>query len=368
MPTPAPAMPPLPQDVEQFLTWMTDQKGFSPATISAYRTDLLQFEEWLHREQHSLARPGELEKYHFQDYSAHLFHEGQARSSIGRKLSALRSLFRYLMKMKKIDKNPAKLVRNPKRELRHPTALNVDQMFTLLDEASVESGGAAGLDGSRQAEQAVTDREHAGHTRDLALAELLYGSGLRISEALDLDVDDVDPASGFIRRCSSGSGCARSSPRPPKKPFSWATEASGSTGGRRRGFSTRSAKAPDCRNICRRTPCVTPSPRTCWRTARICAPCRNCSAMPAFPPPSATRTSPLIILCASTTRRIPAQAFGGKAGRKGRMSDAGEGSLLQKGPLPRISPSQDFRPYRIPVASFPGLFINTNILLSINKK
>ena len=73
MPTPAPAMPPLPQDVEQFLTWMNDQKGFSPATISAYRTDLLQFEEWLHREQHSLARPGELEKYHFQDYSAHLF-------------------------------------------------------------------------------------------------------------------------------------------------------------------------------------------------------------------------------------------------------------------------------------------------------
>ena len=205
MPTPAPAMPPLPQDVEQFLTWMTDQKGFSPATISAYRTDLLQFEEWLHREQHSLARPGELEKYHFQDYSAHLFHEGQARSSIGRKLSALRSLFRYLMKMKKIDKNPAKLVRNPKRELRHPTALNVDQMFTLLDEASVESGGAAGLEGSRQAEQAVTDREHAGHTRDLALAELLYGSGLRISEALDLDVDDVDPASGFIRVIGKGS-------------------------------------------------------------------------------------------------------------------------------------------------------------------
>ena len=181
------------------------QKGFSPATISAYRTDLLQFEGWLHREQHSLARPGELEKYHFQDYSAHLFHEGQARSSIGRKLSALRSLFRYLMKMKKIDKNPAKLVRNPKRELRHPTALNVDQMFTLLDEASVESGGAAGLDGSRQAEQAVTDREHAGHTRDLALAELLYGSGLRISEALDLDVDDVDPASGFIRVIGKGS-------------------------------------------------------------------------------------------------------------------------------------------------------------------
>ena len=57
MPTAAPATLPLPQDVEQFLTWMTDQKGFSPATITAYRTDLLQFEEWLHRDQRTLARP-----------------------------------------------------------------------------------------------------------------------------------------------------------------------------------------------------------------------------------------------------------------------------------------------------------------------
>ena len=84
MPTPAPAMPPLPHDVEPSLTWMTDPKGFSPATISAYRTDLLQFEEWLHREQHSLARPGELEKYHFQDYSAHLFYVFLSLSSFGR--------------------------------------------------------------------------------------------------------------------------------------------------------------------------------------------------------------------------------------------------------------------------------------------
>ncbi len=203
MPAPLPVVP-LPPDVEKFLSWMSLQKGFSPATVTAYRTDLMQFEDWLHREQETLARPNELEKYHFQDYSAYLFHEGQARSSIGRKLSALRSLFRYLMKMKKIDNNPAKLVRNPKRELRHPGALNVDQMFTLLDEASVESGGAAGLDGSKQAEQAATDREHAERTRNLALAELLYGSGLRISEALDLDVDDVDPASSVLRVMGKG--------------------------------------------------------------------------------------------------------------------------------------------------------------------
>ncbi len=196
---------PLPPDVEQFLIWMSDQKGFSPATISAYHTDLLQFEAWLRREQHTLARPGELEKYHFQDYSAHLFHEGQAKSSIGRKLSTLRSLYRYLMKMKKIDANPAKLVRNPKRELRHPAALNVDQMFSLLDEASVESGGSAGLEGSREIEQLTPDREHAERTRDLALAELLYGSGLRISEALSLDVEDVDPATGFVLVMGKGS-------------------------------------------------------------------------------------------------------------------------------------------------------------------
>ena len=106
MPAPLPVVP-LPPDVENFLSWMALQKGFSPATVNAYRTDLMQFEDWLHREQGTLARPNELEKYHFQDYSAYLFHEGQARSSIGRKLSALRSLFRYLMKMKKIDAIPS---------------------------------------------------------------------------------------------------------------------------------------------------------------------------------------------------------------------------------------------------------------------
>ncbi len=204
MPAPAPNIP-LPHDVEQFLIWMTDQKGFSPATVLAYRTDLIQFEDWLRREQLTLARPGELEKYHFQDYSAFLFREGQARSSIGRKLSSLRSLFRYLMKMNKIDGNPAKLVRNPKREIRHPAALNVDQMFELLDEASVESGGTTGLQGSQQIAELPPDREHAQRTRDLALAELLYGSGLRITEALSLDVKDVDPGSGFVLVMGKGS-------------------------------------------------------------------------------------------------------------------------------------------------------------------
>lgn len=196
---------PLPRNVEDFLSWMALQKGFSPATVAAYRSDLEQFEDWLHREQHTLARPAELEKYHFRDFSAYLFHEGQARSSIGRKLSALRSFYRYLMKMGRIDANPAKLVRNPKRELRHPVALNVDQMFALLDEASMESGGEAGLEGSKRAEGAPADPTHAAHARDLALAELLYGSGLRISEALNLDVDDIDPASSVVRVMGKGS-------------------------------------------------------------------------------------------------------------------------------------------------------------------
>ena len=191
---------PLPQNAEDFLEWMAVQKGFSPATVAAYRSDLEQFEEWLHREQHTLARPGELEKYHFQDFSAYLFHEGQARSSISRKLSALRSLYRYLMKMNRIDANPAKLVRNPKREIRHPVTLNVDQMFSLLDEAGAEAAGTEGA----EKEKAV-DRERAAHTRDLALAELLYGSGLRISEALNLDVDDIDPASSVVRVMGKGS-------------------------------------------------------------------------------------------------------------------------------------------------------------------
>ena len=192
----------LPSPVQKFLDWVSLQKGFSSATLDAYRRDLLQFESWLTEKKLTLEHPEHIEKSHIQAYSAHLFKSGIARSSIGRKLSALRSLFRYLMRTHDLDSNPAKLVRNPKQQIRHPEILNVDQVFLLLDEAAREA--SCEPTSSPLSTSSKEDATLAVHCRDMALAELLYGAGLRISEALSLDLQDVRPQTGAV--CVLGKG------------------------------------------------------------------------------------------------------------------------------------------------------------------
>jgi len=164
-----------------FLAWLEYQKGASEASVEAYAQDILDFESYLDEFGVSLARPAEIDKQMVQGFMAHLFRNGLAPSSRARKLSALRSLFRHLQRTHKIESDPTSGVRNPKQDQRHPAMLNVDQMFSLLAEAGENLTAPA----------TVCTPEETLALRDKALLELLYGSGLRISEALGLDVDDI---------------------------------------------------------------------------------------------------------------------------------------------------------------------------------
>ena len=164
-----------------FLAWLEYQKGASEASVEAYAQDILDFESYLDEFGVSLARPAEIDKQMIQGFMAHLFRNGLAPSSRARKLSALRALFRHLQRTHKIESDPTAGVRNPKQDQRHPAMLNVDQMFSLLAEAGENLTAPA----------TVCTPEEALALRDKALLELLYGSGLRISEALDLDVEDI---------------------------------------------------------------------------------------------------------------------------------------------------------------------------------
>lgn len=180
----------LPSPAKLFLAWLEFQKGASEATVEAYARDILDFETYLNEQGASLARPASVDKLMVQGFAAHLFHKEIARSSTGRKLSALRSLFRYLQRTHKVESDPTAGIRNPKQDQRHPAMLNVDQVFDLLAEAG---GGplpsTASADASRKAAPLTLDDVML--LRDKALLELLYGSGLRISEALGLDADDI---------------------------------------------------------------------------------------------------------------------------------------------------------------------------------
>ncbi|MFO7597153.1 MAG: tyrosine recombinase XerC [Desulfocurvibacter africanus] len=173
----------LPDSCMAFLVHLDVEKGYSLATVQAYGRDVEQFERFLSRRDRSLAEPEGVNRDDVRSFLAELHRMGVRKSSMSRKLSSLRTLFRYLRKSGLATGNPMAGVGNPKQDKRHPKSLNVDQALAVM-EAQV-SAGPEGL-------------------RDLALAELLYGSGLRISEALDLNVDDIDPGSGILRVMGKG--------------------------------------------------------------------------------------------------------------------------------------------------------------------
>jgi len=168
----------LPENLEYFLAYLDVEKGFSGATLRAYGVDLAQWEAFLHSRGKSCAHAQDIVKQDVQAFLVQLHRQGIAKSSMARKLSSLRSFFRFLQKNKKNQHNPCTGIRNPKQEQPQPGVLNVDQALSLV-EARLEPSPRT--------------------MRDLALAELLYGSGLRISEALGLDLDDADLGQGLVR-------------------------------------------------------------------------------------------------------------------------------------------------------------------------
>lgn len=161
-----------------FLGYLEVEKGYSAATVSAYAADLQQFSGFLLRRGKSLDDFEAIARDDATGFLAELHRMRQKKSSMARKLSTLRSFFRYLIRNRMLTKSPLAGLRNPKQESRQPRALNVDQATALMDAPA--KAGPEGI-------------------RDLALAELLYGSGLRVSEALSLTLDDVRADRGFVR-------------------------------------------------------------------------------------------------------------------------------------------------------------------------
>lgn len=168
----------LPEICRGFLAFLEVEKGYSPATVRAYATDLAQFEQFLAGRGKGLERFDAVTRAEATGFLAELHRQRQKKSSMARKLSSLRSFFHYLIKNRLLTADPLAGLKNPRQDQRQPRALNVDQAVAVM-----ETDAGPGPEGAR----------------DLALAELLYGSGLRVSEALSLTVDDVRTDRGFVR-------------------------------------------------------------------------------------------------------------------------------------------------------------------------
>lgn len=191
--------------VDEFIAYLTIERGSSSRTSAAYAGDL---EEFCTIYQQRRGREPAVEDIDALDIRSHLgaLYDDNQASTIARKLSALRSFYRFLTRRGMVAQNPARLVRSPKRGKPLPRALDVDDTFRLVETPSRRIG--AGTSGARTAGKSAgtppamiaaepaagagTDRNSALALRDRALLEVLYASGLRVSECCDLDRDDID--------------------------------------------------------------------------------------------------------------------------------------------------------------------------------
>ena len=166
-----------------FMAHLGVEKGYAEATLAAYGVDLLQFEQFVRQKGLTPETPESITRDTVRGYLADMHRQGIKRSSVARKLAALRSYFRFLIRQNILRVSPCAAITNPRQDIRHPSTLNVDQALRLV-EASREPDPRS--------------------LRDVALLELLYGSGLRISEALGLDLYDVDMNQGMVRVLGKG--------------------------------------------------------------------------------------------------------------------------------------------------------------------
>ena len=166
--------------IDRFIRHLEFERRLSPLTCKNYQRDLVVLLDYC--KQSGVDGWGSLDEGHVRAFSAASFRKGLGARSIQRRLSAARTFYRYLMREKHVTKNPVTAVSAPKGKKRLPGNLDADRMARLLD---IKGDGA------------IVDR-------DRAMLELLYSSGLRLSELTGLDCGDVDRHDKTVRVTGKG--------------------------------------------------------------------------------------------------------------------------------------------------------------------
>ena len=172
--------------LRSFLEYLRLNRNLSAHTLRAYQGDLTQYlsflERYLDRPAERIA-PREVDQYAIRAFMGELYDRGHARASSARRLAAIRSFGRYLRREQLVDKDPGALVATPKQERKVPARLDIREVEQLL----------AGPDAATPLGR-----------RDQAILELFYASGLRLSELVGLDLEDVNLSSRLVRVLGKG--------------------------------------------------------------------------------------------------------------------------------------------------------------------
>jgi len=191
--------------IQKFLEYMRSVRNSSPHTLVNYGNDLEQFVTFITPPGAETLALAKVNHHVIREFVAHLHEAGLEKSSIARKLAALRSFFKYCVREGKLNENPARLVPTPKLPKRIPAVLSAEEMNGFLNQLA--GSGDTSERGRRQKRKrgAVPvgspriPEDGLLLPRDRAILELLYAAGLRVSELTGLNLVDMDQKDQMLR-------------------------------------------------------------------------------------------------------------------------------------------------------------------------
>ena len=186
------------ESVDNFLHYMTVERGVSPNTLAAYRNDLHQLTEFMESRSGRSddgVRWSDIGDDDIAAYVLHLHDLGYSDTTRARKVASTKSMFGFLIQEGEVQRNPTENLRSPRVGRSLPEALTVDEVERLLS--------------------APESRHTPESLRDQAMLELLYATGMRVTEMVSLDIDDIDLLGGAVR-CLGKGGKERMIPIHPR--------------------------------------------------------------------------------------------------------------------------------------------------------
>ncbi|HYA64963.1 MAG TPA: tyrosine recombinase XerC [Candidatus Sulfotelmatobacter sp.] len=198
------------QSIEKFLEYLRSVRNASPHTITNYGKDLEQFLVYLTPPGAETPGVAKINHQVIREYVGHLHEIGLEKSSIARKLAALRSYFKYCVREGLLKENPARLVPTPKLPKRIPSVVSAEEMSGFLDQlAGIQNPAAARKTRKKAAANLPPNaliklEDSLLLNRDRAILELLYAAGLRVSELTGLNLNDMDEKDQVVRVIGKG--------------------------------------------------------------------------------------------------------------------------------------------------------------------
>ena len=162
------------KQIKQFLDFLQNEKRVSNNTLQSYSRDIYQYENYLSQNHINYLK---VDAKQINDYLKHLQAVGKKTSTVSRNLASIRSFYQYLIRIKKIKRDPTENIQSPKVEKRVPSVLTSEEVEKLLSQPK--------------------DVDLKG-TRDKAMLEFAYATGMRVTEIISLDLEDVNLEDGFI--------------------------------------------------------------------------------------------------------------------------------------------------------------------------